>query len=345
MINTKSKPTLAYVDHSFHKISKSTVFLRDILSSQFEITEYWDDSWNGGNPVSIDELNKHDYVVFFQTINPISELQKIHGKIIWVPMYDSENFNYLYWKIISVLPIKIISFSKKIYNHCKNNNIDVLYLKYFIEPKDIESSSLKQGNHFFFWYRGGINFDNIKKIIKPQDVNSFTYKSTPDPKKAKEVISEKDKQDYKMNIIESDFIPKKEYNDLLSKCNIFIAPRKKEGVGLSFLEAIATGKCVISYDDATMNEYITHNKTGYLFNNGDSFIKLNELSDIIKNSKELAVSGYAEWQNSIKNINPFVYSLTPPKNYISSRCIFYIYYPIYIMLHKIFITMINFKNN
>jgi glycosyltransferase involved in cell wall biosynthesis len=39
----------------------------------------------------------------------------------------------------------------------------------------------------------------------------------------------------------------------------------REGIGLSFLDAMAQGMVVIAANDATMNEYISHGVNGYLF--------------------------------------------------------------------------------
>ncbi len=38
---------------------------------------------------------------------------------------------------------------------------------------------------------------------------------------------------------------------------------------MSFLEAMAMGKAVVAADNPTMNEYLTHNVNGYLFNPED----------------------------------------------------------------------------
>ena len=61
-------------------------------------------------------------------------------------------------------------------------------------------------------------------------------------------------------------MPAEEYADLLGSCGLFAAPRRKEGIGLSFLDAMARGAFVLGYDSPTMNEYIRHAETGWLFN-------------------------------------------------------------------------------
>lgn len=332
-----NKPTLAFVDHSFHKKSHSGDFLRELFSEHFQITDFWDDSWNGGKQIEVNELNKYDYVFYFQLINPISDLKKIKSKIIWAPMYDGINLNDgLYWKILATFPIKILCFSEKIYDHCVKYGIEAVKVQYYFKPNmDI---SAKKGNHFFFWYRGGITFKDIKKIIKPEDVGSFVYQSTPDPFKNKEIISTKDIENYKIEMIESDFLPRNKHIELLSRSNIYIAPRKKEGIGMSFLEAMSMGLVIIGNDDATLNEYVKDNHSGYLFNEKSNLIDFANIEEIRKNSIISEKSGYDKWNNEKKLLINFIFSeyVTKNRKWSISNNFDYILYSLTILKNKLY---------
>ena len=59
--------------------------------------------------------------------------------------------------------------------------------------------------------------------------------------------------------------PRAEYLQELSKHQIYLAPRRFEGIGLSFLEAMTMGLCVVAEDQPTHNEYITFGNNGFLF--------------------------------------------------------------------------------
>jgi len=303
-----SKPTMAFIDHSFHKKTLSGDFLRELLSVHFEVADIWNNSWSGGEEIDIDEINKFDYVFYFQVISPLKILAKLKTKIIWAPMYDGEKFNDLYWKNLANLPIKIICFSNKLYEHCKKYRVDAISVQYYFNPALDKVNIPTNGNHFFFWYRGDVSFKEIKKIINPENVSSFIYKSTPDPSKKREEISVKDIEEYQIKIIETDFVPKKDYLELLSKCNFYIAPRKKEGIGMSFLEAMALGHTVIAYDDATMNEYIKDNFNGYLFAESCKFIDFKNIEQVRKNSIISAKKGYTKWENDKKYIINYIFS-------------------------------------
>lgn len=51
----------------------------------------------------------------------------------------------------------------------------------------------------------------------------------------------------------------------IAESQIFIAPRRFEGIGMAFLEAMAMGCVVVAENQATANEYILHGSTGLLY--------------------------------------------------------------------------------
>lgn len=56
-----------------------------------------------------------------------------------------------------------------------------------------------------------------------------------------------------------------DYVHAISRCHYYLAPRLYEGIGMSFLEAMGCGLCVLSPNRATMNEYIVDGENGILF--------------------------------------------------------------------------------
>lgn len=302
-----NKPTLAFIDHSFHKKTGSSAFLHELFRESFEVSEYWDESWAGGPAISAETINGHDYVFYMQVMSSISELAKVKIPIIWAPMYDGTKFNYPYWKIIASHNVKILSFSKKISAWCSRFLIPTLSVQYYyIKPGAIPNV---QGNHVLFWYRGGITFDNIRKIISAKQVDSFTLIVSPDVKKDMLKLSESDMFEYKILRIDG-FLSRKEYIELLEKSSIFIAPRKKEGIG-AFTEALALGKCVIAYDDATHNEYITHGVDGLLFTEKSQLLDLSQTHALGVAAQKRATEKQHQWNIDRDKIAQFVYNQYP----------------------------------
>lgn len=306
------KPTLAFVDHSFHKKTHSADFLRDFFRDYFDITDYWDERWCGGAAVSSYLLNQHEYVFYFQVINDFSELKKVKSKIIWAPMYDGLPPGNFFWKVVGALGIKLICFSAPVFSKAYENNIPNIRVKYYRESilsEKLLFGGLKKKISIFFWYRGGIRFSDWKKLFNPSDIERVVYLSIPDPNHVKENISKEDIVKYKIDVISTSFLPHEEYLRFISECDIFIAPRKKEGIGMSFLEALAMGKGLVGYNDGTMNEYIKHGVNGYIFDERTFYtINISDIQSILKKSTEDAIEGYRLWEGQKKEMLAFIFS-------------------------------------
>jgi glycosyltransferase involved in cell wall biosynthesis len=286
----------------------STNFLREILEKKFSVSVFWDDYWKGGEPLSVSEINKYDYVFFFQTLLPFYKLKQIKAKIIWVPMFDSDPLPDKYWYCLSSIPIKILSFSEYLHKKCLEFNIESLPLKYYLPPA-FSDDIPKSGRHYFFWYRGSLRFSDIKVFLDPQKVDSFVYRSAPDPYFKEEILSKGDIENYKLQIIRDvKFDSQEKYLELLKKSNIYIAPRTIEGIGISFLEAMAIGMVVVAYNNGTMNEYIKHNYNGYLFDSKNYYINFDNIAAVLNNSKTMAQNGWIKWEKDKEIISDFIIS-------------------------------------
>ena len=307
------KPQVAFVDHSFHKKTHSFDFFRKILSDNVEIDDLWDDHWKGGGRVKINILNRYQYIVFAQSINEYKDLKKIKGKIIWLPMYDNETTSIyrldraLYYKLLASIPIRVICFSEKVYKRFVTLGLDCLLVKYYLNPSGYKKVSDYQSKRIFLWDRGNISFQDAKNIIGKQKIGRFILKIDYDPGLKNKMPSKKDIKQYNLEIIEG-AIPKDKYLEILSRANIFICPRKKEGIGMSFLEAMAMGQLVIAHNDSTMNEYIESAKNGILIDNWDDEIDLTNFNKMGIEARKTCEQGYKNWQSSHDKIISFMLS-------------------------------------
>ena len=91
-----------------------------------------------------------------------------------------------------------------------------------------------------------------------------------------------------------------------ANCDVFIAPRKKEGIGIATVEAISRGQYIVGFNDSTMNEYIVDEKIGFLFDSkNNKKIKLQNIIDNYKYRIENANFKYNEWNKNKKKIIDF----------------------------------------
>ena len=76
---------------------------------------------------------------------------------------------------------------------------------------------------------------------------------------------------------------------------------------MTIVEAISRGMFIVGYNDSTMNEYISDNKIGFIFDKNTKE-KLN-LLDIVENydhRKRKAQLNYEKWTESKKKIIPML---------------------------------------
>ncbi len=231
---------------------------------------------------------------------------------MWAPMYDALNFrnNFyksLYWKQMSNLGIKVLKFSSKITESIGSEKIDSLRLDYFIKPTLHQSINKSKKLNIFFWDRGRINFSDWYRFFDKKEINQIIHFPMPDP--GCNVIDDNlfNLKEHKINRINKNFLSKKEYLKLFKKCNVFIAPRKKEGIGISIVEAISKGIFLVGYNDSTMNEYISNNKIGFIFDENTN--KKINVKNIVANYKYRNINAqlnYDKWTKDKSKIIPLL---------------------------------------
>ncbi len=87
-----------------------------------------------------------------------------------------------------------------------------------------------------------------------------------------------------------------DYKKAMAATDIYVAPRDFEGIGMSFLEAMAMGKCVIAPDNPTMNEYIVHGVNGLLYDvDNPRPLDLSRAAEIGASARQSVVNGYRDW--------------------------------------------------
>lgn len=311
------KKKIAFIDYWHHKYTRSGDFLRDEFSKEFEITDFW---WSKNSLIPINELKKFDYIFFFQVMYPYRIIKKIGCKnVLWAPMYDglifrNNFFKWVFWKQIFDNNIKVLNFSKKTNEYCEINNIEHLQVQYFNKPQNFKENVDLPFN-ILFWYRGDVKINDWIEMFNPSDVKKIYYIRTPDPGKKNEEIDKYYLEKYNIEIIEREFrANKNEFLEYLKKVDIFIAPRKKEGIGLPTIEAISYGKYIVGFDDSTMNEYINDSRVGKLYINDKTKI---DTSYIVQNNKfrfDFAKEKYNSWLKDKSKINQFFLKETKNKN-------------------------------
>ena len=195
-------------------------------------------------------------------------LKEYKGKIVWLPMWDqAQGYDQAWW---NRLPknVHIVSFSEQVCAKANAAGLPLLQLKYYKDPATFKPVSWQAGRVIFYWNRTGlIGPKFLEQLCRSLQAKKLIFRGQIDPRIDKNV-SYKLPDKFGETIIESVSMSSQEvYIKKLDEANIFIAPRKNEGVGMTFIEALAKGCCVISYDAPTMNEYIHSGGNGILLRN------------------------------------------------------------------------------
>ena len=318
---------IAFLDHSYHKKTKSTSFLADILQKNNHEIEYiWDEAWCGGKSVVFDDIvGKYDAFVFFQSIPTSSEpFYKTGANITFIPMLDSFGSEYSFHKKYGILSnwesfygCKVLCFSKYLANVYLSNGIAAKHFKYYPNPDEFKTNFNIENKKGFFWPRrpDQINWRMIKQIVEKASIDSMHVHLVEDPGVEKDVVSVEEME--KFNVTVSNWSEDKNvYIKAVEESSMFFAPRFCEGIGMSFLEAMAMGKCVIAPNVGTMNEYITSGLNGVLYDiNHDKSIKtipesisfdVCSVQEMCRNAKKSIELGYNYWLSKEKEIVEFI---------------------------------------
>ena len=109
-----------------------------------------------------------------------------------------------------------------------------------------------------------------------------------------------------MKIHEGGFLPDDEYRKILAEPGVYIAPRLKEGIGMSFLEQMAMGKCVIAHQDSTMDEYITDGGNGLLVDmRNPRPVESEKVEKARLNARRSIIAFNEKWERDKKEILQF----------------------------------------
>ncbi len=287
---------LLFIDHQFHTKTLSSQFLLSILEDEFDVDICMVDRSIQHDSVDLKKLkgNRYDILICWQIMPDITELKKYFSfnKGVLFPMADDVPRIHRLEKWFSFRDFKIISFSKQLADKLASTGFHVHYLQYF--PKPLATKATGSLTKAFFWSRSkDLTIKKVLNVFNDSGLDSMHIHLACDPQHHDEIPTETSN----LSISSSHWFEKKD--DLMhtiKEAAVYIAPRKKEGIGMSFLEAMAMGRCVVAYNDTTMNEYIIHGSTGILFEeNASVSLSEQQIQDIQNQTLEYMHTGYKKW--------------------------------------------------
>lgn len=284
-----------YLDLGFHLKTCSSRFVYELLEEYFQVDKCFVDL-DGRIDISKDSMdNYYEYLVLWQVMPKRKELEFIsYGKGILFPMFDNViNKPIDEWN--EYKDFTIISFCKTLHNYLVKKGFDSKYIQYF--PKPLAVKEYGDINSLFFWQRTkDIHVNQVLSLCKNLNIKKVHIHKALDPNYYYIDVNRRFKYDFSY----SKWLPQKsDLEKIISMSAYYIAPRKYEGIGMSFLEAMAMGRCVIAPNYPTMNEYINSGVNGILYDYiVAEEIDLYDVRKLQKNAFQSVEIGYQKWINN-----------------------------------------------
>jgi glycosyltransferase involved in cell wall biosynthesis len=304
---------IAFCGHSYHRVTQSTVFLRALLQQHGEVIEFWDESWLTG--AAIDEAaiidGGYEVVVVFQMELLALRLARSGlPNLTFFPMYDGcYTMPDSYWR--SLDSVKIVSFSSTLHEKLQRLGARCRFVRYWPDPGLFPAARASAPLSGYFWQRQqDVTWGTIRQLLGEQRFDRFTLHKALDPSFG-DFVTPSDEDVGRHGIRISEWFDSREQAAAdLRQHNIYFAPRLREGIGMSFLEAMAMGFLVVAPDAPTMNEYIVSGVNGLLYD----FQNLRPLNfqehlRLGARARQTVGQGWRKWSRSTSALLRYV--LTP----------------------------------
>jgi len=312
---------ILFIGNSVHLRTRSFDFFIGEVLDGMDIKFCFDDGW----PVLLSN-EKFDVVLFWQVFPNLHYSRNLRNiNVIYIPMWDDcTNVRIDQW--LELPAGRFLCFSEKLFNRLKSIGLRTLKARYFPE--------LMQGEHglpsnkeferqvtILFWQREpAIDLSLILSWFSSEDKLIIYYRTD-----IKNQIIPTLPNSSELRMLPW-FETRNDYLAFLSSCDCFVAPRQSEGIGLSFLEAMATGAWIFAWDNSTMNEYIKDGINGQLMSKQRGICFNRMLID--QKKRELARGVALDFRTSWLKTIPFLKKwLVKPNNFnLSSKWLLQVFF-------------------
>jgi glycosyltransferase involved in cell wall biosynthesis len=291
---------IAFVGHKYHQTTRSADFFVKLLETVGQVDVYYDDSLDGSVAVDLNAVKSgYDLVVAWQIeyIVPIL-IRKGVAPLVFVPMYDGcMGLPDAYWR--SLGNTKIVCFSARLYEKLQRLKRNCIYARYCVGVEKHRRTPVGRGLGGFYWYRRSIlPPDKLDRMVQTLGLQSLVIEYAPDPSERMVFSRDDFTNAIGVPVMFRDWTDsRRNYLVGVAKAHVYFAPRAHEGIGMSFLEAMAMGMVVVAPDNPTMNEYIIHGYNGVLYRLDDyELLDINiDFEKVSRNAIATIYAGAEQW--------------------------------------------------
>jgi len=294
--------TLLFIGMEFHKKTRSADFLLELLEQEFRVTQclldvYAESPYSAFSAVA----GTYDVLICWQVMPSRQMLDRYFSfrHAAFFPMADDCPSPSKPEKWYPYRDFNIICFSSTLGVSLKAAGFSARSIRFFPAPREVADWGDPQS--VFLWARRKvINCRLAEQLLSNVVVRTMHIHKTPDPGESFITPSEDSSIEYRYS---SWFSKKEDMQKEMERSAFYISPRKKEGIGMSFLEAMAMGRCVVAHDHATMNEYIEHGKTGFLFDlKNPKALHIEDVRVVQRRAHQFIREGHETWEKEKHHI-------------------------------------------
>jgi hypothetical protein len=307
----RARPGILFIGHFYHQVTKSSAFFLERLKLLGEVTAIFDKSAGGAVPQNyLATAAPYDFVVVWQLPKVISQFagQANRKNIVYVPMFDAvHRMERDFWQ--SLKHIKIVCFSSTLRATCLTHRLDSFFIQYYPEWVELAPAGYS-GKSLFFWQRRTTpNWETVSSILPQSQFSHMHHHVAIDP--GFEVPPGKlvypDASDLASGRVgSSDWFPDKA--DLIAELrrfNLFFLPREREGIGMSFLDAMTTGLIPVGFDRPTYNEYVVDGLNGFIVAK-EQRLELPDLHPVALLMMHYIIKGRKNYLRRLKGLDAFL---------------------------------------
>ena len=213
--------------------------------------------------------------------------------------------------LASLQQVEWISFSRDLHQRLSGLGLSSKYLQYAPDPSKFPQVSWEKGARAYFWERMPAELDDraARGLLSGLGVGSLEVRRLGDAQFGQGQSAETREK------AERSWQNPQDYIRQLANYNVYVAPRRFEGIGMTFLEAMAMGMCVVAENQSTANEYILSGENGILCGGDRTHLfspsptSLSELERMGKAARESIGQIHQNWLQTRGKINQCVKSL------------------------------------
>jgi GT2 family glycosyltransferase len=301
---------LAFVGHSHHLRTGSSAFFLERLRERAEVELFWDRSWLDGVELDLDPVarGRFDAVVVWQVEAVAARVAQLDlPNATFVPMYDGcHAMPDAYWRSLGAM--KVVCFARALFERLQRLGVRSRYAQYFPDPARFPRASWGGGLRGYFWQRQqDLTWHTLRPLLGEARFERFTLHRAVDPTYGV-FAAPRPEELARHGVRFTDWFADGEaHRRDLAAHNVYFAPRLREGIGMSFLEAMAMGMLVVAPDRPTMSEYLVSGVNGLLYDpDAPAPLDLSRAAALGARARRSVEQGRARWLRCLDALVRFV---------------------------------------